>query len=105
MSDTKIEWTDVSWNPLRGCSKVSAGCANCYAERQAVRYSGRGMPYEGIAADGTWTGRVDLVERKLTEPLRWRKGRRTSEWVPKVGAKALTSGSRSVPSSSLGQFT
>ena len=40
MSDvTKIEWTTTTWNPIRGCSKVSAGCANCYAEKVAARFS------------------------------------------------------------------
>ena len=37
MAGTKIEWTDFSWNPIIGCSKVSAGCENCYAERMAAR--------------------------------------------------------------------
>jgi hypothetical protein len=44
---TKISWTDVSWNPVRGCSKVSAGCQHCYAESMAARFSGPGMPFEG----------------------------------------------------------
>lgn len=76
---TGIEWTDSTWNPTRGCSRVSEGCRNCYAERTAVRYSGPGMPYEGFAEAGErggWTRRVALVERKLEEPLRWLKPRR-----------------------------
>ncbi len=40
MGRTKIEWTDKVWNPVTGCSKVSAGCKNCYAERQAKRFWG-----------------------------------------------------------------
>lgn len=45
---TGIEWTDATWNPLRGCSRVSDGCRNCYAESVAHRFSGPGMPYEGL---------------------------------------------------------
>lgn len=69
---TKIEWTDFTWNPVRGCTRVSEGCRNCYAERQAARGMG---PYANEAyAKSTeggprWTGRVELVESKLTEPL------------------------------------
>ena len=37
---SKIEWADVTWNPVRGCSRVSEGCRNCYAERQAARFCG-----------------------------------------------------------------
>ena len=75
-----IAWTDETWNPLRGCSRVSAGCRHCYAEAVAARFSGPGQPYEGLAvmkSDGPhWTGKVVLVEDKLAEPLRWRKPRR-----------------------------
>lgn len=75
MSKTKIDWTQEVWNPIRGCSRVSAGCQNCYAERMASRFSGCGQPYEGLAKNGRWTGEVRLVEEKLLEPLRWRKPR------------------------------
>lgn len=75
-----IAWTDETWNPLRGCSRVSAGCRHCYAEAMAARFSGPGQPYEGLAimkSDGPhWTGKVVLAEDKLTEPLHWRKPRR-----------------------------
>jgi protein gp37 len=77
---TTIEWTDVTWNPTRGCSRVSEGCRNCYAERMAARYSGLGQAFEGFAkstpAGPRWTGRVELVPSKLDEPLHWRKPRR-----------------------------
>jgi protein gp37 len=77
---TKIEWTDASWNPIRGCSRVSEGCRNCYAERVAARFSGSGKPYEGLAvmkSDGPhWTGKVELVREHLEDPLHWRKPRR-----------------------------
>lgn len=62
MSDkTNIEWTDSTWNPLRGCSRVSEGCRNCYAEKVAARFSGEGQPYEGLArrtasGEARWTG-------------------------------------------------
>lgn len=80
MSDgTKIEWTDASWNPLRGCSRVSEGCRNCYAETVAGRFSGPGMPYEGLitktSKGPTWNGEINLVPEKLAEPLRWTKPR------------------------------
>jgi len=67
MSDnSKIEWTDATWNPVRGCSKVSPGCANCYAETFAERFRGvPGHPYE-FGFD------LQLVPAKLSEPLRWR---------------------------------
>lgn len=76
MKISKIEWTDTTWNPVRGCSRVSEGCRNCYAERQASRYAGPGMPFQGFASNGKWTGRVDLLPAKLGEPLHWVKPRR-----------------------------
>ena len=45
---TGIAWTDATWNPVRGCSRVSRGCEHCYAEGVARRFSGPGMPYEGL---------------------------------------------------------
>jgi protein gp37 len=72
---TGIEWTDATWNPIRGCSRVSEGCRNCYAERVAYRFSGAGQPYEGLAqlvnGHAAWTGKVDLVEKHLLDPLKW----------------------------------
>lgn len=66
MSDhSKIEWTDSTWNPLRGCTKVSPGCKHCYAETFAERFRGvKGHPYEqGFD--------LRLVPEKLAEPLQW----------------------------------
>ena len=66
MSDhSKIEWTDATWNPLRGCTKVSPGCKHCYAETFAERFRGvPGHPYEqGFD--------LRLVPEKLDEPLSW----------------------------------
>lgn len=64
---SKIEWTDATWNPVRGCSKVSPGCAHCYAEVFAERFRGvQGHPYErGFD--------LRLVPEKLFEPLDWKK--------------------------------
>lgn len=81
MSDkTGIEWTDATWNPIRGCSRVSQGCVNCYAERVAARFSGPGQPYEGLArmtASGPrWTGEVRFIEDAWLQPLRWKRPRR-----------------------------
>jgi protein gp37 len=77
---TAIEWTDATWNPLRGCSRVSEGCRNCYAERVAARFSGKGQAYEGLAVmkdtGPHWTGEVRLVEEHLADPLRWKRPRR-----------------------------
>lgn len=76
---TAIAWTDATWNPLRGCSKVSDGCKFCYAMGVAARFSGPGQPYEGLAkmvgGNPQWTNRVMLVPDKLEEPLRWQKPR------------------------------
>lgn len=74
---TSIEWTERSWNPVRGCSRVSRGCEKCYAERVAARFAGQGQPYEGLAkstpSGPRWTGKVALVPEHLGDPLRWRK--------------------------------
>lgn len=79
-----ISWTDVTWNPVRGCSRVSEGCRHCYAESMAARIvrMGRGKPtpYDGLVkmtSNGPrWTGRVVLDPVKLAEPLRWRTPRK-----------------------------
>jgi protein gp37 len=81
---SKIEWTDETWNPTRGCTRVSPGCENCYAERQAHRQNqvGTGKPsaYFGLTeirqGRPAWTGQIRLVPEKLDEPVRWRKPRR-----------------------------
>lgn len=102
---TGISWTDVTWNPVRGCSRVSEGCRHCYAEVQAARIvrmgKGNPTPYDGLVrvsektrvhridrADGSidlkkttetsarWTGKVTFDAFKLAEPLRWKKPRR-----------------------------
>ena len=62
-----IEWTDATWNPVRGCTKISPGCKHCYAETFAERFRGvKGHPYEqGFD--------LRLVREKLAEPLKWRR--------------------------------
>lgn len=71
-----ISWTDETWNPIRGCSRVSEGCRNCYAERVAHRFSGEGQPYEGLTTSkGRWNGTIRWVDHKLDEPLRWQRPR------------------------------
>jgi protein gp37 len=70
MSDhSRIEWTDATWNPVRGCTKISPGCARCYAAIFAERF--RGVP------DHPYQQGFDLriVPEKLTDPLRWTKPR------------------------------
>ena len=63
---SSIEWTEATWNPVTGCSKISPGCKHCYAETFAERFRGvKGHPYEqGFD--------LRLVPEKLTEPLLWR---------------------------------
>lgn len=65
-ADSSIEWTDATWNPVRGCTKISPGCKRCYAETFAERFRGvKGHPYEqGFD--------LRLVPEKIAEPLRWR---------------------------------
>jgi protein gp37 len=78
--NSAIEWCDATWNPVRGCSRVSEGCRNCYAEIMAARFSGPGMWGAGFAqmvgGDHRWTGKVELIESQLDLPLRWRAPRR-----------------------------
>lgn len=79
MSDnTGIEWTDATWNPVRGCSRVSPGCQHCYAETVAGRFCGAGQPYEGLIHPTTrgWNGKVKLVPEAFQIPWRWTRGRR-----------------------------
>ena len=78
MAKTKIEWTDRTINIMRGCTRVSEGCRNCYAERLAARFgSGKGNPYEGYSEfvetkngkDARWTGKVEVIEKMMDAPL------------------------------------
>ena len=67
VSKTKIEWADRVWNPVTGCTKISPGCQNCYAERMSKRLAGRC----GYPKDDPF--RVTLHPTRLEEPLHWRK--------------------------------
>ena len=71
MSDrSSIEWTDATWNPVRGCTKVSPGCKHCYAETFAERFRGvPGHPFE-FGFD------LRLVPEKLGQPFQWAESRR-----------------------------
>jgi protein gp37 len=64
---SSIEWTDATWNPVRGCTKISPGCKHCYAETFAERFRGvKGHPYEqGFD--------LRLVPEKLNVPLYWKQ--------------------------------
>lgn len=84
-----IEWTDRTWNPVRGCSVISPGCVNCYAMKQAHRFQTKKRPdsdgdlvvhpgpFFGLTkqtkAGPQWTGTIRTVESALLEPLSWRK--------------------------------
>lgn len=68
--NSKIEWTDATWNPVRGCVKLSPGCKHCYAETFAERFRGvPGHPY-------TQGFDLRLIPGKLAEPLRWKASKR-----------------------------
>ena len=83
MSKTTISWTEHTWNPVRGCSRVSEGCRNCYAERMAERgLPGMNSPTTGEPfaiwknsppAGPRWTGKVELIPEMLDIPLRRKK--------------------------------
>lgn len=74
---TAIQWTDRTWNPVRGCSRVSPGCDNCYAMKVAHRFAGAGRPYEGLTTirkgKVDWSGVARFIPSALDEPLHWRK--------------------------------
>ena len=73
-----IQWTDETWNPVVGCSRVSRGCEHCYAERVAHR--GMAPAHKGLTVMGKhgprWTGEVRFLPDVLSKPLRWRQPRR-----------------------------
>ncbi len=84
--DSSIEWTQTTWNPVVGCSKVSAGCAHCYAERMAKRLAAMARAAEARGQDpgrtgnyvkvvdrkGRWNGRVLVDDDAIGDPLGWR---------------------------------
>ena len=77
MADTSIEWTDATWNPVAGCSIVSAGCTNCYAMRMAARLQAMEVKkYDGLTRKSgkrhVWTGKIKLDYATLETPKNWR---------------------------------
>lgn len=92
MAKSKILWTEQTWNPIVGCSKVSPGCDNCYAERMAARLSAIEVkrfadgktadfgPYSSVVSGSqsgkfVWFGKTAFVESALEKPLHWKKPR------------------------------
>lgn len=82
MGETNIGWADCVWNPILGCSRVSAGCANCYAVDMAHRIEKMGTnaseAYKGMTVELAnrqidWSGEVRLIPERLVEPTKWRK--------------------------------
>lgn len=81
MVKTTIEWTDATWNPVAGCSIMSAGCTNCYAMRMAARLEAMGVEkYKGLTRKSgnraKWTGIIKLDKKALLIPSTWKKPRR-----------------------------
>jgi protein gp37 len=81
MADTTIEWTDATWNPIAGCSVLTAGCTNCYAMRMAARLEAMGNDkYADLTRKSggraVWTGKIRVDESSLTIPATWSKPRK-----------------------------
>lgn len=80
MAETSIEWTDATWNPVAGCTIMSAGCTNCYAMRMAARLEAMGVQkYSGLTrksgGKSKWTGDLFLDEAALSIPASWKRPR------------------------------
>jgi protein gp37 len=81
MAETSIEWTDATWNPVAGCTVLTAGCTNCYAMRMAARLEAMGTEkYRGLTRKSgkraVWTGKITLDEKSLNVPYSWSKPRK-----------------------------
>lgn len=81
MAESQIEWTDATWNPVAGCSIVTAGCTNCYAMEMARRLEAMGVAkYRGLTRQSgkrtVWTGAIREDRSSLDLPRRWRKPRK-----------------------------
>jgi protein gp37 len=79
-TNSSIEWTEATWNPIAGCTIVSPGCTNCYAMRLAARLAAMGVgKYAGTTRKSggrhKWNGTVSLDEKSLSLPYSWKKGR------------------------------
>ncbi len=78
MAETQIEWTDATWNPVAGCSIITAGCTNCYAMEMAKRLQAMGIgKYEGLTTRSgnrtVWNGVVKEDQKSLSIPYGWKK--------------------------------
>lgn len=81
---TKIHWTDETINPVVGCSKMSSGCASCYAEIIARRLAAMGLEqYQGVISFGKWNGLTAFVPSELEKPYKWKAHR--SVFVSSMG--------------------
>jgi protein gp37 len=81
VAETSIEWTDATWNPVAGCTVLTAGCTNCYAMRMAARLEMMGVEkYSGLTrksgSRAVWTGKIRLDEKSLGVPKAWSKPRK-----------------------------
>ena len=81
MAETSIEWTDATWNPVAGCTVLTAGCTNCYAMRMAARLDAMGQgKYRRLTrrsgGRAVWTGKIRLDEKSLQVPASWSKPRK-----------------------------
>ena len=79
-TNSPIEWTEATWNPVVGCTVLSPGCTNCYAMRMAARLEAMGQPkYTGVTRKSggraKWNGRINLDCASLEIPKRWKTGR------------------------------
>ena len=78
-ANSTIEWTDRTWNPVVGCTRISPRCLHCYAERMSARLATmapvgrRGHYLHVINERRHWNNRIELVEEALHDPLRWKK--------------------------------
>ena len=68
-TQSSIEWTETTWNPVTGCTKISDGCKHCYAERMAARLQAMGVEKYRNGFD------ITIHESALEAPLRWKKPR------------------------------
>jgi len=74
MKTTKIEWTEHSWNPVIGCTKISEGCKNCYAEKMAKWLCVMGNEsYFPVVDPKGWTGKTNFAESQLNKPFKFKK--------------------------------
>ncbi len=81
MAETQIEWTDATWNPVAGCSIITAGCTNCYAIEMARRLEAMNVQkYSGLVRKSgkrfVWRGKVIEDRAALSIPYSWKRPRK-----------------------------